>query len=483
MVLGERRKGKDSYLWKEFKYSGVRAGIAELQASDQNIEMRVLQGKKQDLDLKRLTSEPEILNNPNVPKSFPLDQDFTVALINRKTSLVTLKTQMDFIFKSIPAAPQIIIAESGNSFEGEITDNLAVRKLEASFDSGKKFLDITDEVTFSNPMTRVGKFTWEPAASRILPSGNYSIRLRVADFSDNQSQSNDFAFKASPCDRFLHQSVYQDNPDLPFPNSSWSTGPFKVADNLPFFEIRTQGETPGMDIDLYLFEDKNHDGQVNGMEENILKSAGPLSNERIFMENPESSEYFIYVHGFDVPAQGGKFSLFSSEVINSSIAGNRGPTGYLNDSTHKTPLNIFCKYKGISSLDRDKTKFQLNGVDLTEDIIFSDSLISYDISDNLLQNTPYNIMLELGDFCGTDQILEWNFIIDRTPPHLKIIEPVASKKTVSEVICFNSKQMDIFEGQADVLKLPEGQIFYEIYAIDSAQNKTIRQGSFYHFLE
>ena len=256
-----------------------------------------------------------------------------------------------------------------------------------------------------------------------------------------------------------------------------------------------------MDIDLFLFHDGNGDGFVNGMEENILKSAGPVSEERIFLDRPQEGLYWLYVHGWSVPDDEGVFSLEMSEALAPVVAGKRHPVGTINDRRLADPPVLSCEYRGVSAIDPSMTALVLNGEDVTKYASISDTLVEFPLEGELREDRRYDVHLELRDRCDIRETVDWSFAIDRKAPSLRIIDPLhgasvaehldirvraADRHGIARVICRVPGKDDVtlravkgkdgvFRGRVDVSDIPRGFVSVEFLAVDDAGNEKVRR--------
>ena len=518
-VVGTRLRRDAGYLEKEYGYRGVKAGPVQVGALTDDLEIMIIPAGslvsgwkkiptvREDGNLFRrghrgiglYLSETPAGSEANGPVS--LEDDFYIALLNRKTAVASLKADACFLFDGAKSPPGIAVADSGSCFTGEVADNLALAGLEVSFDDGQRWHDITDETGFDDDVRRTGNFTWKPERFGVLPEGGYRVRFRATDHGSFSAVSSAISMMISASDSFPDQTIRQDNPDSPLPRSSWELGPFRIPETAPFLEIRTEGKTPGMDIDLFLFHDENGDGFVHGMDENIMKSTSPVSEERIFLDQPQKGLYWLYVHGWKVPDDGGVFSLWMSESLAPVIAGKRQPVGTINDRRLDDPLVLSCRYRGISSIDPTMTVLVLNGEDVTDYASISDTLIDFPLETELEEDRRTDVHLELCDRCAVCETVEWSFTIDRKAPSLRIIRPLrdtpvtghlnvrvkaADRHGVSRVICRIPGKDDmtlravkdkrnIYDGRIDVSDLPGGSLYIECIAVDNAGNEKVRR--------
>ncbi|MCD4702507.1 MAG: hypothetical protein K8S24_11680, partial [Candidatus Aegiribacteria sp.] len=93
--------------------------------------------------------------------------------------------------------------------------------------------------------------------------------------------------------------------------------------------IGCTGDQTGLDVDIFLFIDRNANRAVDDMSELAASSTSPTSNENISLAEPDTSvAYWIYMHGWQVPEEGGTVDLgFSFDPEMLAVHSLR-PTGY-----------------------------------------------------------------------------------------------------------------------------------------------------------
>jgi hypothetical protein len=434
----------------------------------------------------------------------PLDREWYVAVVNGNTSMVSLTSDIAFLFGQNREPPEIELeleidstTQTSSYFTGSMDDNLAVERIEMSADGGMRWHDITSQISFEDTARKTGRFSWSPVDSHVFPPGEYPFVFRAFDHAGQSTVSSVIPVDFPSRNTYLDQPLHQDDPESPLPLSSWILGPFTFPSVSPFLEIRTEGKTAGMDLDLFLFLDKNRDGRVNGMEENVNKSTGPVSDERIFLDQPEKGSYWIYVQGWKVPVETGEFSLFSSDPLAPGILGHRFPVGVVSDY----PSAVSCEYLGRSMIDSARTTIGIDGIDVTDRASFSDTSITVPLPEKPEENHTYDLTLNLTDHCGVRESLEWSFVVDRKAPALRIMEPLAGKPVtgnfalraiatdrhgIERVVCRmpgreetilkkNREGQDVYSAQVNVSGLPAGPLVLECVAIDRGGNEKIRR--------
>ena len=132
-----------------------------------------------------------------------------------------------------------------------------------------------------------------------------------SSFSDSSSSQNWIRL-------FPAVQIEQDDADDPL-SAGWILGPFRLPVNERSFSIGSTGNTPGLDMDLFLFKDMNGNRLVDGMSEIAERATSPTANENIFISDPDTSAvYWIYMQGWQVPDEGGEVDLglaFEPEML------------------------------------------------------------------------------------------------------------------------------------------------------------------------
>ncbi len=438
--IGIRSRPRGGYLWDEYGYGGVRTGPVEVAAAPSDVHLALLEppvtgngtgADPENFDFGSLLGRADWTETGETG-AFPLDRELYFAAANMGTGVVSLDAKLEFAFEAPSAPPFIEIAPRARVDEplirGTAGDNLGLALVEASFDGGDVWRDITAEVMFEVEDSRTGDFSWFPGASGTPPAGRYSLLMRVSDRNGSSCESVPVDYEVAAAHRFDFQPIRQDDPDSPFPVSSWMFGPFRLDTSIPFLDIRTEGHTDGLDLDLFLFRDSNGDGAVSGMDEVHSKSAGPTSSERLFLDKPENGVYWIYTHGWAAPPGGGEFSLSSSESLSRGILGLRGPAGFVNDRAGVPgtgELTLFCEYTGLSAPDMEAVSLLLDGADVTHMAVFGGGRIEMPLAGLAEADREHEVSLNVIDRAGVGESVSWSFTIDRDPPFLKILKPVS----------------------------------------------------------
>lgn len=106
---------------------------------------------------------------------------------------------------------------------------------------------------------------------------------------------------------FANQPIFQDPAD-PLEKPSWVLGPFSIPNSQKYLKISTTTKSGGLDLDLFLYKDKNGDGKPQG-DEQVAASNGPSSFEKILINDPEENGWIIVCHGCTCPEPDTKFDI------------------------------------------------------------------------------------------------------------------------------------------------------------------------------
>ena len=91
------------------------------------------------------------------------------------------------------------------------------------------------------------------------------------------------------------------NQDIP---GDWSTSSFIKQINIldaQELKINMDSNMFGDDLDLAVYRDSNENGIIDWSSEQEASSGTSSSKENILIENPENGNWYIVVHGYDVP--------------------------------------------------------------------------------------------------------------------------------------------------------------------------------------
>ena len=202
----------------------------------------------------------------------------------------------------------------------------------------------------------------------------------------------------------------QDDPEDPL-SSGFIFGPFKVPGGERSLEIGSTGTQSGLDMDLFLFVDRNANRSVDDMSELAVKSTSPTSNESISLIEPDTTvAYWIYMQGWQVPEDGGSVDLglsFKPELFDvHSIS----PTGYQDSQPE------YFSFRTVSDTIETGDIYLLAGESKIypvkeEDIWY----IENPLNSTVLNTGTFGIFENTGELIDS---LEWNICVDSIPPLL-----------------------------------------------------------------
>ncbi|RKZ23856.1 hypothetical protein DRQ23_01960 [bacterium] len=157
-----------------------------------------------------------------------------------------------------------------------------------------------------------GRFVFYSGKGGPMLPGRYRIKFTAVDMAGNESIKY-VELVIKPSSVFRDQIIHQDPSPDSVPRGSWVYGPVKVK-SLPFLMVMIDSPDE-VDLDLYVYRDKNGDGRVVSKEK-IASSTGPTDKEVVFVKNPDDGEYWIYVNGCTVPEKTARFNLYTSFILN-----------------------------------------------------------------------------------------------------------------------------------------------------------------------
>ncbi|MEN8207898.1 MAG: hypothetical protein ABFR50_01480 [Candidatus Fermentibacteria bacterium] len=278
---------------------------------------------------------------------------------------------------------------------------------------------------------RTSMFTWSefhlpPSAFSVTDEGSYDVFAWLAEPAPGQNPAAVSYCQGSSysgSDNNLSWIKYyqdielqQDNPDDPL-SAERIIGPFRIPAGERSLTIGTSSDQSGLDLDLFLFADRNANRMVDGMSELVLSSTSPTSNESIFIAEPDSSAvYWIYLHGWQVDEEGGMINLglsFEPELIN---VHSLDPTGYQRIQPQD--------FSFMTSIDT----FETGGIYLQtgDDVIVPDKSEDQWIFEAPARSSIFDTG-SVGVFQNDGELIEnlsWNIHLDSIPPELTYLSAV-----------------------------------------------------------
>jgi hypothetical protein len=133
------------------------------------------------------------------------------------------------------------------------------------------------------------------------------------------------AFGVSAPQYLPNETILQDAPFDPS-SSSWSSQ-FTVQSG-GLIQVDITGP-PSIDIDLYLLRDDNGNGVPNWGTEVVASSTSPTEGESVTLILPANGTYWIFVHGWYVPAGSAQFAITTDVVQGTDLQVLDQPSGPL----------------------------------------------------------------------------------------------------------------------------------------------------------
>ncbi len=247
-------------------------------------------------------------------------------------------------------------------------------------------------------------------------SAGAEIRERAPVYTPHQSADEDTvtAPQIPTVALYENQILEQDDPENPL-SSGWVLGPFVIEEDVRSMLIVASGETSGLDMDLYLFSDKNGNRMIDGMEELEERSTSPTANETVFIPEPDpNGVYWILMQGWNVPDDTG--------YVNLGLSFNPVPLRI----TSLTPFGCICSRP-------EEYSFQLTVTPSAEEelqVYFGDSLIEPVLNEGIAYfvhpDSVTGNLLPTAILINADGVIletaEWSVVVDNTLPVVHSIE-------------------------------------------------------------
>ncbi len=115
---------------------------------------------------------------------------------------------------------------------------------------------------------------------------------------------------------WANESISQDTPGT-LSTSSYIRN-ISLLD-IEYLRVQIDTNNPGDDLDLYLYRDKNGNGQIDWSSEKMESSGNGDSNELCEADTPADGLWWIVVHGYDVPANNSTFWLSVKMIGGSNL--------------------------------------------------------------------------------------------------------------------------------------------------------------------
>jgi len=351
------------------------------------------------------------------------------------------------------------------TFSGETLENHHIVTLQFSKDEGTTWSDITssldrDKGTF--------KYIWNSGIGGPTPPGKYSVIIRTINIDHTTSQTPPIDVIIKPAKEFKNQIIFQDDRNSPLPKSSWILGPFNIPREERFLGITTSSNDHEFDLDLFLFQDKNLNRKLDGMDELLSKSTTSTPDEKIIVNDSLTGVYWIYCQGWQVKER--------MDIAEKQIAPALLPPGAflnlkLDDFQNKTTyaladINLSFNYQHTFIIDVEPTENTpadeviIKGgfdpafnVDISTVQIFINGKNMTSISEineqhfkmsleNIFEDSVYRVRVEAKTDGGLSDCVEWEFraihkLVDLTST------PEDGEKSVSvQVVCRKNNKLE-----------------------------------------
>ena len=195
-----------------------------------------------------------------------------------------------------------------------------------------------------------------------LPPGLYTLTLLATDAAGNTGRSKPVTVTVTAARVFRAQKIRQDDPDDPLQDCSWVYGPFDIPEGERFLLVKTASVTPGFDMDMHLYRDKNGNGRLDGAGELQAKSTSPTAAERIYIEAPAAGTYWLCCQGWRVEGDVGLLDVSIYPAGRFRAVTDIVPAGRVAE----WPKAISGRFERRAGLDPASVRIRLKGIDVTD---------------------------------------------------------------------------------------------------------------------
>jgi hypothetical protein len=268
ITSGSFRPG--SYLFENFAFYGTQ--FSKYQLEPENVVIKGSTGLM------------------SVGKTFDVGESITIANPSKFTyKKITLKFRFDVgTFKlDLNLGNDNVSVPSGSSFNPNIQHdgNTPLTNLAWSWD-GKSW----NEIPFEGASIETG-LGGPPSPG----TKNLQIKATALYKDSIKEVIKTIPVELTATNSFFNQPVFQDHAD-PLDKPSWVLGPFSIPKSQKYLKISTATTSGGLDLDLFLYKDKNDDDKPQ-QDEQVAASNGPSSFEKILVNDPEENGWIIICHG------------------------------------------------------------------------------------------------------------------------------------------------------------------------------------------
>ncbi len=302
-----------------------------------------------------------------------------------------------------------------------------------SFFTWNEFRFSPSSVDSESGESSIDVFAWLSEAS---PSRNPSVASAIGSSTPEHTSAQSWITY------YPDIELHQDDPDDPL-SAGFILGPFMVPAGERSLDIRTETDQPGLDIDLFLFADRNSNRSVDDMTELLTSSTTPTSNETISLLDPDTAiAYWIYMHGWQVPDAGGLLDLglsFKPELL---------PVHSLQPTGHQSSLPSSYSFALTSEILETGDIYILSEDRVIHPERVDDQwLFEKTVTSTPLENTSLSFFRSDGELIES---LVWSVLLDSIPPELSDLAytvDLAEMHVLLEVICIDDRS-GVFEVSA-----------------------------------
>ena len=339
--------------------------------------------------------------------------DWFVVCDNRNSLNTWQRFHTAFDMVSPAADPELTVAAArlearmGDYFEftGTATDASGIASVDCSVDGGRTWM-AADQLPSADGMYLFG-CDGRNGSVLMLP-GDYSLQVRATD-NTGRITTRALPLTITPTRTFPAQRIQQDDAGNPL-SASWVLGPFTIPADERSLSISTRGHTDGMDVDVFLYADRNGN-RTREDNEKIADSTTPTSNERLFVDEPDTNAvYWLYIHGWQVPEATGRLDVTLSFEPGRVQITELSPAGVINRLEAggiRARIDAPADAEVIARVDMDPWE-------ITRDE--SGRVVLVPPPGVTLQDGDHIVTLEVPDLA---QVLHWQFTLDSTPPSVE----------------------------------------------------------------
>lgn len=291
-------------------------------------------------------------------------------------------------------------AAQGGPIAGRATDASGIARVDLSVD-GHAWSPIAIDAE--------GRFeiAWDGrVAGRVVVPGAHTLHVRATDHA-GMTTTQRVTLQVAPARSLPAQRIRQDNASDPL-SATWVLGPFRIPADERSLSVTTRGHTAGMDVDVFLYADRNGN-RTRETNEKIADSTTPTSNERLFVMEPDTAAvYWLYVHGWQVPEGDGELDVTLSFVPQAVRIVDVTPVGATRE----------CAAIGARLLDSETTPVtaRVDGVEWTCERDAEGRVVLHAPDERDLPDGAHTVTLDTATPGGASESCSWTFTLDRQAP-------------------------------------------------------------------